>query len=160
MNLFVYSENNPVNDIDPWGLQTAVMPGAAPAPFPAGHPVFQPGSYENQLIVKDLAKLVELADPRPLFHDLEGLFETDETVVCEARRRGSDPAIRQADPADWGPLSGAPGSPDWEPPNPNKPPKKPDPKKWKKMSRWQKMKWILKNRVFWGAGHILKDPHG
>ncbi len=70
INLFVYSENNPINLVDPWGLTTGVVVKPGPQGLdPSAHPVFQPGTYENQLIANDLNRVTWLIDPRPLMRD-------------------------------------------------------------------------------------------
>lgn len=45
INLYAYVRNNPVNDIDPYGLRTAVGVGCLPGPDM--HPGFWPGTPEN-----------------------------------------------------------------------------------------------------------------
>jgi len=70
INLFVYSENNPINLVDPWGLRagSAVRPGTRGLD-PSAHPVFQPGTYENQLIANDLNRVTWIIVPQPLARD-------------------------------------------------------------------------------------------
>ena len=76
--------------------------------------------------------------------------------IFQAKPRGRDPELRQVHPwEDLGPFEDAYGL--GKPlPGPEKPVKKP--KNWDKMSRWQKIKWWLKYRLFWGSGHIITPP--
>jgi len=152
INLWIYANGNPINAIDPWGLQTTVMPGGATGPFPAGHPVFQSGTYENQLIANDLTKLIGLMDPRPLARDIADLFGSEDEPYCEAKGSGDPPIIY--DPNDLGPLFGAPGLPGWKNPA-SIPPEDPDrwkkPNNWKNMSKWEKFKWYFKKATMSGG---------
>ena len=145
VNVYVYALNNPANLIDPFGLTTTIIPGGTSAPFPGVHPVFQPGTPQNQMISDDLLFLVGLMDPRPLLNDIVDLFGAEGEGYCQARRRGRDPKIMQPRPGDLGPLAGSPGLNGWEPPSgdPHKDGsdfwKKPS--NWDKMSQWQKFRW-------------------
>jgi len=56
--------NDPVNAVDPWGLNRNFFPSVIGLD-PSAHPVFQPGSYENQLIANDLKKILKLFDSNP-----------------------------------------------------------------------------------------------
>jgi hypothetical protein len=49
-------QNNPVNLIDPYGLQTGAGAGAGMGPLGliGAHPVFQPGNPINDIIVNDI----------------------------------------------------------------------------------------------------------
>ena len=57
--------NDPVNFYDPWGLQAGGGYSSIIGLDPSAHPVFQPGSYENQLIANDLERMLKLFDPSP-----------------------------------------------------------------------------------------------
>ena len=56
--------NDPVNWNDPWGLKSGF--GSVIGLDPSAHQVFQPGTYENQLIVNDIEKILKLFDPAPV----------------------------------------------------------------------------------------------
>ena len=58
INLYEYSESNPINLFDRWGLQVGSAVRTSPiGPDPSAHNVFHPGSFENQLIGDDIIKL-------------------------------------------------------------------------------------------------------
>lgn len=151
INLFSYVDNNPIVIIDPWGLQVVVTTGGATGPFPAGHPVFQPGSKENRLLANDLSSLFKLMDPRPVLRDIKNLFKDNDTNVCLTMGKG------QGDK--YGPLWDAPGNPGWSNPQ-NKEPHDPDwwdkPSNWDKMTKWQRVKWLIKKAAgaATGAGGV------
>jgi RHS repeat-associated protein len=61
VNPYVYVDANPVNSIDPWGLASStVLPGSAGG-LPIGHPVFLPGTKENQVFVNSFNPIVNYA---------------------------------------------------------------------------------------------------
>jgi hypothetical protein len=78
LNLYAYALNNPTNSIDPFGLTANVIPGGMPLPFPGAHPVFQPGTPENQLIGNDLSSIFRLMDPSPLVRDVIRMITGDD----------------------------------------------------------------------------------
>lgn len=63
---FTYVQNNPINLVDPDGLQAIpIAPGGLPIFIPPGS-VFEPGSPANDAFVDSTMDLLELFDPRPL----------------------------------------------------------------------------------------------
>lgn len=66
INLYAYVEQDPVNWIDPLGLQaTTMIPGFLPIFVPPGS-VFDPGSHDNSVFVRSSIELLSYFDPRPL----------------------------------------------------------------------------------------------
>jgi RHS repeat-associated protein len=57
-NLFVYTEDNPINHTDPLGLVAIPFPSPVPVPLPLP-PVFIPGTTENKKFVEDTKWLIE-----------------------------------------------------------------------------------------------------
>ncbi|MGE4470488.1 MAG: RHS repeat-associated core domain-containing protein [Desulfovibrio sp.] len=51
-DLYGYCVDDPVNLVDNWGLSAAAVYPGAPLLSPAAHPVFQPGTLENDVFVK------------------------------------------------------------------------------------------------------------
>ena len=78
LNLYGYALNNPTNSSDPFGLTATLIPGVMPLPFPGAHPVFQPGTPENQAIGNDLSSIFRLMDPSPLVRDVIRMITGDD----------------------------------------------------------------------------------
>jgi RHS repeat-associated protein len=102
INLYAYVSGNPVNLVDPYGLQSLAVPGGATGPIPAGHPVFYPGSYENQLIAEDVLGIIRLMDPRPLINDIGNLIagDTGDGDSCKSFSSESTPGMPDPDDDD------------------------------------------------------------
>ena len=60
INTYGYTGNNPVNDIDPSGLSAIPVVGPGPALTPAAHPVFIPGTKENDAFVESIIQISNL----------------------------------------------------------------------------------------------------
>ena len=85
INPFLYAEANPINNIDPLGLQTAVMPGSPGLPIgPLPGTVLEPGSHANDLFVRDITSIIGLMDPRPLINDIINFWNesTEDGEAC------------------------------------------------------------------------------
>ncbi|MCG8636066.1 MAG: DUF6531 domain-containing protein [Desulfobacterales bacterium] len=93
INPFVYSLNNPINYIDPLGLNTTTFPGTPGLPI-GGLPgtVFEPGSHPNDLFVRDITSIIGLMDPRPLIDDIINLWneKTEDGESCDNNRHSPD----------------------------------------------------------------------
>ena len=155
INPFVYSESNPINYIDPLGLNSVAGtygPGGLPIILPKTEAQIEAdkriadGIYKwwMENIHPGLMATGDLLLLRDLWDDPD---DANSCPTYDSRRRGRDPQIIQVDPKDWGPLAGAPGGPEWKPPSgdPNK--DGPDhwkrPSNWNKMSKWQKARWWI-----------------
>ena len=86
INPLLYAEANPINFIDPLGLQTIpfpISPGLPIGPLPGT--VFEPGSNANNLFIRDVIYIIKLMDPRPLINDVINFWNesTEENSICE-----------------------------------------------------------------------------
>lgn len=79
INTYAYVGNNPVNRIDPLGLQAVPAPGL-PIPIPLP-PVAIPGTPENQAFVKSVGQLIQ---------KFKDLCKNDDKDECEKKLQQDD----------------------------------------------------------------------
>jgi RHS repeat-associated protein len=141
LNLYVYAANNPIMFMDPLGLCTQKT---------GSYFKYAIGGLAIGALAVDDALGVGVADD-PLIPAIAA-WMVGSAIITTAAQSNSTPRY---DPADLGPLKGAPGlggnSPIFDP---NKPPQKPDPKTWAKMSRWEKAKYYGRSAA-WAIGQAL-----
>jgi RHS repeat-associated protein len=154
LNLFTYVGGNPLNRIDPLGLAVVILNDPIKDLFGSdgGCGESSGASKIVQYLIGGIAIAAIVANNVTAEGSIDDYLIP---IIAGSMFAAAQPTVRY-DPAKVGPLEDAYGV--GRPlPTPETPPNRP--KNWNKMSKWQKTKWILKNRVFWGAGHILNPPH-
>ena len=88
INLYAYTEDNPINWIDPEGMQGSapIAPGMPLFP-PILPPVFIPGTPENQMFVDDVMGIIE-----GISEIFGGSDEVDSCTALEAKKSGKEKA--------------------------------------------------------------------
>jgi RHS repeat-associated protein len=156
INLFIYADGDPVNLIDPDGLESLVAPVPLPLPI-VPYPTPQQQAANKQLAdaIWNLSKQHYNPDN---FITIAQTWWGEEIYdvlhsgppVCEMSRGKG-----KGDKGLWN----APGMPGWKNPQ-DKRPHDPDwwekPPDWDKKTKWQKVKWILKKAAgaLTGAGGV------
>lgn len=146
-------QNNPVNDVDPYGLfGAAAAAAAANAAGSSGFGVGAAGCSSNEARVESINNLIQWMENNynpNWFQDTLDLLWNDPINYWMGKGLGDK----------YGPLWDAPGMPGWNNPQNNEP-HDPDfwkkPNNWDKMSKWQKFKWWLKKAAgaATGAGGV------
>jgi hypothetical protein len=133
VDLYGYAQINPVNWVDPLGLQAAtIVPGGLPLFIPPGS-VFDPGSKANNAFVNSTLALLKLIDPRlPLDATSNALNQEASDLIQqiqdEAKKKLQNSKCETRVPD--GNLPGQKHDPNNKTPDPNDP-------------LWKKLIWIV-----------------
>lgn len=165
INLYVYANLNPINSVDPLGLNPAILIGqgaGASSGFGVGAAGYSQQQAANEALTSSVMSVWRKYFHPPIYAAGEFLlggagdwfydFLHPPAITAEnggfcppyldAKGSGDPPIVY--DPKDLGPLWDAPGMPGWTygSPDPNLPPPPKKPKK--PQSLWEKIKFVVK----------------